>query len=533
MKSGIVIFCLLLICSLGLNAQYNTSTYLYDTISSGPFIEQEGKGYNFYFLTEGKGTMVSTRGLVTNPSMTYENFNHYHIQSTGEVDSIFSIAVRADVNHHYTMYQRGAPKMLQFRVGTSNDPSFEKIKSKYPILGSLYNNDESLEINTIDIANNASVKYNLTNYTYEQGKVAKREAKSIVELEEGYVVKDQLTVSTIAEPISIITTSKVIEGNKEEKFNDLKEFRFLTLDKSGKVTAQEDIVFDRAYLTDNSGLIHNLSGKLSGFYITLIEAGGTGDYKKANEDYNSAVRKLLIFDEAGKYQKEVMLSLPFAPKAKEIDDQKIIKVVEKDDSHIVLLKTKGNKKKKIGEGIYTYLAKDNEAQEINFQKDIDLEIVQELRNKTEAMTSVSDRYDYAVKLENGKVAMIASEFGNDLKMIVLDANGNLINTGTIYLANNVVGSSAKLTFEHLDQNKLLIVSRVADKKSVKTSYSIFNGDDGTIRTIQPEQKLMKINSYRNGEDIIVYGSSIEDEKEIHFVLEKLASKEAGLTMGTN
>lgn len=530
MKPVLRLLSLLLFFSIGVNAQYSTQTQLYDSISSGPFIEPEGSGYNFYFLTEGTGTMVSTRGLVTNPALTYRTFNHYHLHDDGQVDSIFTIGVRADVNHHYTMYQRGAPKILQFRVGTSNDPSFEKIKSKYPILGAVNINDESLNLNSLEVSEKAPFKYNLTSLNYNQGKVSKKENKAIIEVEEGWILKSHISANSIDHPESIISIGKIGDDDKENKFNDLKELKFITLDQSGKILFEKEFNDDRAYLSDHSGLVHDLNGQFAGFFLTLTEAGGTKEYKKANEDYNSGVRKILLFDADGKYYKEVELNLPFEPKAKEMGDQKILKVIKTENDHIVLLKTNGNKKQRIGEGFYTYLVQGKEAKEINFQKDIDLEISQSLQNESIKIQHKSIRYDYVVKLQNGKLVLFASEYGNDLRMIILDEKGNLEHTGFTYLANNIIGSQAKLTFEHLDRNKVLIVSKVADQKSVFTSYSILDGNSGVIRNIQPEQKLNKIHSYRNGDDILVYGSSIEDEKHYHFVLEKLSSKEAGITM---
>jgi len=85
MKSIFTITFTLFLALTSILAQVETSAALHDTISEGPFLTPEKGGYNFTFKTQKVGTMVSTRGQVINPSIPYEEFNHYHINKDGEL----------------------------------------------------------------------------------------------------------------------------------------------------------------------------------------------------------------------------------------------------------------------------------------------------------------------------------------------------------------------------------------------------------------------------------------------------------------
>lgn len=524
MKSTITSFLVLFLVSISVQAQFETSTTLYDTISEGPFITPEKGGYDFIFKTQSIGTMVSTKGQVINPSIKYDLFNHYHIQADGQVDSIFSIVVRSDVNHHYTMYQKGLPKLLQFRVGTSNDLSIDRIQSKYPEIASIHYNDEPLETADIVIKDN---DYKLKRTSYNKGSVKEVSKKAKLDLssdEGSWLQKGIMKAPNQGTPITILALGKKIGDDKERKFNDLQEYKFTTLNQSGEVKHEEEIFFDRAYSFHNSGIINDASGKNAGYFISFLEASG-----KANKDYNSAAQKVIFFDSDGEYSSETLVTLPFEPKAKEAGNHKIIKVLKHKDELSLYLYTPGHKKSNVAEGVYTFLDYGDAAEEQAFNKIGDINVEQDLTNKMEGELKPNLDYKYAEQLENGDLLLVACENGTEIKFLQIGTKGELKNASTSYLLNDINSKKAYLSFEQLDNQKLLIVSKVAYGKSVKTSYSIYDGRSGKLETIQPEEEIYTIYSYRNGDEIIVFGTSYEDESVLHFKSEKLIFKDEGVT----
>jgi hypothetical protein len=527
MKSLIASILALFLLTLPLSAQYETTMFLYDTISEGPYIAPEKGGYNFIFKTRNMGTMVSTRGQVINPAIPYDMFNHYHIQADGQVDSIFAIPVRSEVNHHYTMYQRGAPKLLQFRVGTSNDYPISKIASKYPVLNDVYGNDESMSLARVSIDPENNYKY--TNTTYRQGKVNEEVKKTIITntSEVGsWTHKGSFSNAHSKNPLSIVIYGKVIPDNRDLKDNDLHEFKFTSLSEEGLIIHEEEISFERAYVYHNSGIIHSIDGSLYGYYISLVEADG-----KANKDYNSANQKIIYFDKDGQYVSETLITLPFEPKTKEVENQQIVKIVKVGNDYNIFVSTPGSKKSKIKEGIYTFIDYGETAEEVAYKAVEEINIEQILRNQPseEVQEKANQNFNYAEKLENGDLLLVSSDNGRDIQFLQLDSKGNLKYTSKSYLLCDVQNASSQLSFEHLQDNKLLIVSKVAKEKSVKTSYSIYDGRYGRLETVQPTGDLGSIYSYRNGNEILVFGSSKDDINTLFFKLVKLEKGEDSVT----
>lgn len=527
MKLSIVFFLSLFLLTLPLSAQYETTMFLYDTISEGPYITLEKGGYNFIFKTRNMGTMVSTRGQVINPAIPYDIFNHYHIQASGQVDSIFAIPVRSEVNHHYTMYQRGAPKLLQFRVGTSNDYPISKIASKYPVLNDFFANDEPMSYASASIDNNNNYKFTTTSYNH--GRVNEEVKKAIIssDAEVGsWTQKAFFSNPNAQNPVSIAIYGKLTGDEKDLKFSDLHEFKFTSLSKEGLIKYEEKITFEPAYVYHNSGIIHNKNGSLSGYYLSLVEADG-----RANKDYNSANQKIIYFDKEGKYLAQTLITLPFQPKAKEVEDQRIVKIVQIEDQYHIYLLTQGSKKSKIKEGIYTFVDNRESSTEVAFQPMEEVNVEQILRNKPieEITEKQNQNYNYAERLDNGDLLLVSSDNGKDIQFLQVDSKGRLKYRAKSYLLCDVDNARSQLSFEHLQDNKLLIVSKVAKEKSVSTSYSIYDGRYGRLSTVQPTGDLSSIYSYRNGDEILVFGSLKEDIKILFFKLIKLNKINGDLT----
>jgi len=258
--------------------------------------------------------------------------------------------------------------------------------------------------------------------------------------------------------------------------------------------------------------------------MSMLEASG-----KANKEYNSAIQKVILFDADGEFSSETTLELPYAPKAKEAADHKVVKVVKYKDDYNIFLHTTGSKKAKVAEGIYTFVDYGDNAEEVAYKALSDVSVEQDLINQMEGDLKPNQDYKYVEELENGDLLLVACENGTEIKFLHLGTKGELKHASTSFLLNDINSQKASLSFEHLDDQKLLIVSKVPYEKSVKTSYSIYDGRSGKLRTIQPKDEIYSIFSYRNGNEIIVFGTSFEDQKVIHFKFEKLQQKDEGLT----
>ncbi|WP_235299356.1 hypothetical protein [Portibacter marinus] len=504
-------------------AQFETTVNLYDTIDQGPYIEPENDGYNFLFKTKEQGTMVSTRGQVINPALDYHVFNHYYLNEDGNMDSLFSITIKEEVTTPYTMYKRGLPKLIQYRVGTSNDPSLDKIISKYPIISSVRNNDEYHEISHISFKNG---QYEFLTENYDKGKVSKKSHTNNFNptSEHGtWVLMHQYAAANIDLPLTLLAHGRKID-DKSLKFNEHKEYRFVALDKKGEVLRDEEITFEKAYDIHTSGIINKKDGSEAGFYIAMLESGG-----KANEDQNTSAQKILFFDHKGIYEGETEIILPFEPKSKEMADQKVDKVLDLDNVKMVYLHTSGNKKNKVSEGYYTYQVDNGSSQMIRFKEKAYTEVAQDLRNKYEDRPEASTDYKYATSLENGNILCIASENGVDFQFLHFSSKGELLKTSTAYMLTDIGSKKNIISFEYLNNNKLLIKSKVGYENGVYTSYGIYDGQSGYLKNIQPSQDIATIHTYRNGDDIMVFGSSWEDEKKIHLILHKLDIKKESLS----
>jgi len=507
-----------------MSAQYETTIFLYDSISEGPYIEKEKSGYNFLWKNQEMGTMVSSRGQVMNPSVKYDVFNHYHIKADGQVDSIFSVTVREDISQHYQLYKKGLPKLIQYRVGTSNDPSIGKIVANYPIASSARNNDEELSINEISYD---GMTYERLNKKYDKASYKEKKSKVILDLEaeEGtWVLKNKYAASNIEHPMTILAFGQMIEGDKTRKYNDLMDFRFVALNSEGEIAREEDIEFERAYTFNSQGIIHDANARVSGFYMSMVEAEG-----RANKDYKSSTQKILFFDEKGFYDSESTLTLPFAPKSKEVANNRILKILDIDGVKKISFYTPGSKKGKVAEGIYTFTSEGDNCELTKYTRLSEIFLQQDERNNFEGGPPASSDYKYTVRLDNGDLLAIASEHGTDLQFLHMNEDGEIEIRSSGYLLNDIASQKNHLSFEYLNNNKLLIISKVGYEKAVYSSYSIYDGKTGEMMSIQPTEEIATIQSFRNGNDIMVYGSSFEDDKILHLIHHKLDAKEEGLT----
>lgn len=523
------------VCNVSLQAQYETTAYLYDTISQGPFLEKEKSGYNFLFMTQDWGGYKSNKAVISadQNSIKFNRFNHYHIRSNGQVDSLIAVPLKIDITQHYTLYERGMPKMIEFRIGSSNDPSIELVKEKYPIIRSNYNNDESLSQNIIKISGKGKEKdlppyqYKYTNNIYNKGNIKSDKAKSSIEIESdhdngSWIIANHVSTIHHDAPRTLITLGHKIEGEKALKYNHLTEYKFLTLDAKGNVVTEEDYEFDQAYRVESSGLVHNADGTTGGYFISFQEEG-----KKANDDYNAATKKVVYFDEEGQFMAEANLVLPFTPKSKEAHLTRVVSVYSGQGGYQIYVRREGNAKKKTPTTFYHFESDSEESVEVATYTMPDP--VEGMRNVPAEAISASDRYDYAIGLDNGQTLIVASEHGTDINGIIVDNSGKIVSSIEAHMPNNIYDKEAELKMEKIGEGKILIVSKIPIGKGVKTSYAVYSSVGNQFRTIQPKEEISEFSSFRNGDDLIVYGPASADPTQIHIILEKIASESQILT----
>lgn len=310
--------------------------------------------------------------------------------------------------------------------------------------------------------------------------------------------------------------------DKTVKWNDLREFKFILFNEKGEVLNEVKQKYDRAYLPDNIGWVHDMKGEITGYFIGLSEAGGMGAYKKANEDWAPQNKRVVILDLKGNFISSDIYEIPYTLNTFMNQMLTVLSVIDKGDGkHKVIFDLPPLLKQKIKQGFISFEKnRDQISEPITVaNQDVDQTKTEEKIPKGE----ISDLkyFEFGVPLADGGLMLVGSPDGGQVGFLRLDSEGKIVGWDLRSFAQPFLSKdNSVLVKEQISDSKVLITAKVGNNHRSFSQYAIIN-TDGSFDVLRTTEDTTYGNTARVGNKIIFFGNSDKSKKVVLVRIDEL------------
>lgn len=303
--------------------------------------------------------------------------------------------------------------------------------------------------------------------------------------------------------------------DKTKKWNDLREFKFMLFNEKGEILNEVKQTYDRAYLPDNIGWVHNMKGEITGYFIGFSEAGGMGAYKKVNEEWAPQNKRVTILDLDGNLISSDIYKIPYSLNTFMNQLLTVLSVIDKGNGeHKVIFTLPPLLKQKIKEGYVSFEKKGDQISEPTTVSITDIGKPETKEKRPNGESNPLKYFELGVPLADGGLMLVGSPDGGLVGFLRLDSEGNVVERDFRYFAQPFLSKeSTVLVKEQISDSKVLITAKIGNHIRSFSQYAIIN-TDGSFEVLRTSEDVSFGYTTRVGNKIIFYGYSDKSNKVV-------------------
>jgi|GEM_PF-4713297 len=304
--------------------------------------------------------------------------------------------------------------------------------------------------------------------------------------------------------------------DKTKKWNELREFKFILFNEKGEILNEVEQKYDQAYLPDNIGWVHNMEGKVTGYFISLSEAGGMGAYKNTNEIWAPQNKRVVILDLNGKFISSDIYKMPYKVNWMVNQELVVLSVIEKGDGkYQTIFDRPVMLKQKVKEGFVSF---EKNGDIISDAMPVDSEGIDftEIQEKVPSGENTPfKKFEFAIPLDDGGLLLVGSPDGGLVCFMKLGQDGKIVQWDSRHFAQPFLSkTSCALVKEKVSDNKYLITSKVGNNHRSFSQYAIVDSKKGSFDIVRTSEDVKYGNTARFGNKIVFYGISNTNRKVV-------------------
>ncbi len=307
-----------------------------------------------------------------------------------------------------------------------------------------------------------------------------------------------------------------IKKDKTKKWNDLRQFKFVLFNDKGEILNESEQTYDRSYLPDNIGWVHNAAGEISGYFVGLSEAGGIGAYKKANENWTAKNKRVAILDLEGNVISSDIYEVPYEVKSFTNQELLVLSVIDRGDGkYQTIFNLPVMLKQKVKVGLLSF---NKSGEDISSATTVSIEDIDKTETKEKAPKGESTpfkQFEFAIPLNDGGLMLVGSPDGGKVWFLKLDAGGGIVQWDERHFAQPFSSKrNSVLVKEEISGDRVLITSKVGNSYRSFSQYAIVDKANGTFDVLRTSEEVEYGNTARIGNKLVFFGVGDKDKKVI-------------------